>query len=96
MTSIPKIIDRLHAAVEGTAANPESITWIPDTMSSAQRNHFHRLLGIQDALKAAAALDGTIDMGIIDAALSKTKLSIADRMKAKVLLFGSGFSRGNN
>ncbi len=95
MTSIPKIIDRLHAAAE-TAANPESITWIPDTMSSAQRNHFHRLLGIQDALKAAAALDGTIDMGIIDAALSRTRLSIADKIKAKILLFGSAFGKGND
>jgi hypothetical protein len=89
-------IDRLHAIADINPANPESIRHIPDTMNPAQLNHFARVLGVHAELKAAAVLDSKVDMAVIDAALSKTGLSITDRMKAKILIFGSGFNKGNN
>jgi hypothetical protein len=90
----PVTFDRLHAVSETTVANPESITWIPDTMNAAQLNQFARVLGVHGELKAAAVLNEQADIGMIDAALSKTGLSISERMKAKILLLGSGFGKG--
>jgi hypothetical protein len=92
--TVPKIIDHLNAVSEISAASPESITYIPDHMSAENIRHFVRLLGIEGELKAAAALDGVVDMKIISEALAKTKLSIADRIKAKIILTGSGFAKG--
>jgi hypothetical protein len=85
--------DTMTASAEVTAANPESIRHIPSTMTSEQRNHFTRLLGIHDELKASAAIDGTADLALIDAALARTQLTTEDKIKAKIILFGSGFSK---
>jgi hypothetical protein len=64
-------------------------------MNAAQLNQFARVLGVHGELKAATVLNEQADIGMIDAALSKTSLSITDRMKAKILLLGGGFSKGN-
>jgi hypothetical protein len=80
------------AAATVTTAKPESIRHIPDKMDSAQLRHFAQLLGIESEMKVVAA-SGMVDMTIIDAALSKTKLTIEDRLKAKIIMFGSGFTK---
>lgn len=90
--NVPKVLDRLHAVAEDTTANPAAITYVPSNMSPANRSKIIGLLGLTDHIAAAEALDGNIDMDLIDAALAKaTRLSTSDKIALKIELFGSGF-----
>jgi hypothetical protein len=92
--TVPKIIDRLNAVSE-TTASPESITYLPNRISPANLRQLVKTLGLSAEIQAAIATDGFVDIGVVDAALSKSKLGIAERLQIKLALFGSGFKKGN-
>ena len=88
MTAVPKIIDRLHAVA--VTACPESIRLVPRVLSAENLRKFITTLGLDVEFKAAAALnDYHIDVAVIDRQLSKTKLSVEQKIEAKLALLGS-------
>jgi hypothetical protein len=91
--TVPKVIDRLHAVAETTTASPESLTYIPNLMHKENLRHLIVTLGLDAEFKAAATLDDyNIDVAVIDRALAKaTRLSVQDRIQAKIALLGSGW-----
>jgi hypothetical protein len=91
MTAVPKVLDRLHAVAE-TTASPESIRYIPNLLNAENLRTLICTLGLDAEFKAAAALnDYDIDIAVIDRQLAKTKLSVQDKIQAKIALTGSGW-----
>jgi hypothetical protein len=92
MTAVPKIIDRLHAVAAPDTAAPESIRYIPNLLNAENLRTLICTLGLDAEFKAAAKLnDYNIDVAVIDRALAKTKLSVQDKIQAKISLLGSGW-----
>ncbi len=88
MTAFSKPTDRLHAVAD--TACPESIRYIPNLMNKENFRALIVALGLDAEFKIAAATnDHNIDVGIIDAALARTRLSIPDRIQAKIWMTGS-------
>jgi hypothetical protein len=78
--------DDVDVAEIEASASPESITRLAHNMSPDDILHLTQVLGIGGAFQAAAAQNKNVDVAVINAALAKTKLSVEDRIRLKLLL----------
>lgn len=84
-------IAHINATSEIQAA-PETLRHLPaKDLTSANLHKIVAILGIAGEMKVAASGNGSFDIAVLDRALSKTHLSLSDRIRVKIALLGSGF-----